>query len=129
MKFGEPEEEVEFGDETEGLGMLTQRGSVRAFTVDNRTKAKVGKKMLARLGQMSGSRTRLGDKETPVSGSQSCLAFTPLQGIQLVNPRLNDDVREEMLKKANDKWFQGGTFTQIRLKEPATMLPPPIPNR
>ena len=109
-KFGEAEEEFGFGDEMEGLGMLTQRGGVRAFTVDNRTKAKVGKKMLARLGRIS-ARTRLGDKETPVSGLQSCLAFTPLQGIELVNPRLNDAVREEMLKKANDKWFQGGTFT------------------
>jgi U4/U6 small nuclear ribonucleoprotein PRP31 len=128
MKFAEPEEEVGFGDEMEGLGMLTQRGSVRAFTVDNRTKAKVGKKMLARLGRISGSRTRLGDMETPVSGLQSCLAFTPLQGIELVNPRLNDAVREDMLKKANNKWFQGGTFTQIR-KEPTMMLPPPIPNR
>jgi U4/U6 small nuclear ribonucleoprotein PRP31 len=125
-KFGEAEEEVGFGDESEGLGMLTQSGSIRAFTVDNRTKAKVGKKMQARLGQISGLRTSLG-KETP-SGLQSSLSFTPLQGIELVNPSLNDAVREEMAKKANDKWFQGGTFTQIR-KEPAKMLPPPIPKR
>lgn len=124
MKFGEAEEEVGFGDETEGLGMLTQSGSVRAFTVDNRTKAKVGKKMQARLGQISGLRTSLG-KETP-SGLQSSLAFTPMQGIELVNPSLNDTVRQEMVRKANDKWFQGGTFTQIR-KEPAKMLPPPVP--
>ena len=97
--------------------------------MDNRTKAKVGKKMLARLGQISGSRTRLGDKETPVSGLQSCLAFTPLQEIELVNPRLNDAVKEKMLKEANDKWFQGGTFTQIIRKESAMMLPPPILNK
>jgi len=125
MKFEEAEEEVGFGDESEG-GMLTQSGSIRAFTVDNRTKAKVGKKMQARLGQISGLRTSLG-KETP-SGLQSSLSFTPLQGIELVNPSLNDAVKEEMVKKANDKWFQGGTFTQIR-KEPAKMLPPPIPKR
>src|SRR5208282_1157594 len=67
-KFGEAEDEVGFGDETEGLGMLTQSGSIRAFAVDNRTKAKVGKKMQARLGQISGLRTSLG-KETP-SGLQ-----------------------------------------------------------
>jgi hypothetical protein len=89
MKFEEAEEEVGFGDESEG-GMLTQSGSIRAFTVDNRTKAKVGKKMQARLGQISGLRTSLG-KETP-SGLQSSLSFTPLQGIELVNPSLNDAV-------------------------------------
>jgi hypothetical protein len=85
--------------------------------------------MLARLGRISGSRTRLGDKETSVSGLQSCLAFTPLQGVELVNSRLNDAVREEMLKKASDKWFQGGSFTQIIRKESAMMLPPPILNK
>jgi U4/U6 small nuclear ribonucleoprotein PRP31 len=126
VKFGEQEEEVEFGDESEGLGMLTQSGSVRAFTVDNRTKARIGKKMHARLGQISGIKTSLG-KETP-SGLQSSLSFTPLQGIELVNPSLNDAVREELVKKANDKWFQGGTFTQIR-KEPAKMLPPALPKK
>ena len=31
MKFGEQEEEVGFGDETEGLGMLSQSGSFRAL--------------------------------------------------------------------------------------------------
>ena len=123
VKFGEAEEEVGFGDETEGLGMLTQSGSIRAFTVDNRTKAKVGKKMQA---QISGLKTSL-SRET-ASGLQSSLTFTPIQGIELVNPSLNDAVRQEMVKKANDKWFQGGTFTQIR-KEPSKMLPPPIPKR
>jgi U4/U6 small nuclear ribonucleoprotein PRP31 len=126
MKFGEAEEEVGFGDETEGLGMLTQSGSVRAFAVDKRTKARVGKKMQARLGQISGIKTNLGRETT--SGLQSSLSFTPLQGIELVNPSLNDAAREDLVRKANDKWFQGGTFTQIK-REPAKMLPPPLPKK
>lgn len=127
MKFGEQEEEVGFGDETEGLGMLTQSGSVRAFTMDKRTKAKIGKKMQARLGQISGIKSTFG-KDTPGSGLQSSLSFTPLQGIELVNPSLNDAARAELVRKANDKWFQGGTFTQIR-KEPAKILAPPPPKQ
>lgn len=126
MKFGETENEVEFGDESEGLGMLTQGGAVRAYIVDQRTKARIGKKMQARLSQISGIKTSLGGKET--SGLQSSLAFTPMQGIELVNPSLNDAARDQMVKSANDKWFQGGTFTQIR-KEPAKMLPPPVPRK
>jgi len=103
--------------------MLTQSGIIRAFTVDNRTKAKVGEKMQARLPQL---RTSLGGKETR-SGLQSCLTFRTLQGIELVNPRLNDAVREEMVKKANDKWLRDGGFTPVR-RERATMLPT-IPKR
>ena len=129
VKFGEQEEEIEFGDESEGLGMLTQSGSIRAFTEDVRTKARIGKKLQAKLAvynSSGGTKTSLG-KDTP-SGLQSSLAFTPVQGIELVNPSLNDAVRESLVKRANDKWFQGGTFTQIR-KEPAKMLPPPVPKK
>jgi U4/U6 small nuclear ribonucleoprotein PRP31 len=124
LKFGEAEEEIGYGDETEGLGMLTQSGKFGSLTVDKRTKAKLGKKMQARLAQFGGIKTSLG-KDTP-SGLQSSLAFTPLQGIELVNPSLNDAARESLAKRNNDKWFQGGTFTQIR-REPAKMLPPPPP--
>jgi len=124
MKFGEQEEEIGFGDETEGLGMLTQSGSFRALTIDNRTKAKIGKKMQARLGQINGIKTSLGKDS---SGFQSSLAFTPVQGIELVNPSLNDAARESLVKSANDKWFSGGTFTQIQKPAAKKMLPPPFP--
>ena len=33
VKFGEQEEEYGYGDDSEGLGMLTQSGSIRAFKV------------------------------------------------------------------------------------------------
>jgi U4/U6 small nuclear ribonucleoprotein PRP31 len=126
MKFGEAEEEVGFGDETEGLGMLTQSGSFRALKVDNRTKARVGKKMQARLGQISGIKTNMSGKET--SGLQSSLSFTPYQGIELVNPSLNDAARKEVVKAANERWFGGGTFSQIK-KPGGMMLPPPLPKK
>jgi U4/U6 small nuclear ribonucleoprotein PRP31 len=125
VKFGEAEAEVEYGDESEGLGMLTQAGNFRALTVDNRTKAKVGKKTQAQLASIGGSKTSL-RKES--SGLQSSLSFTPLQGIELVNPSLNDAAREALVKSANDKWFASGTFTQIR-KEPSKMLPPTLPTK
>ena len=127
MKFGEQDEEVGFGEETDGLGMLTQSGSFRALKVDNRTKARLGKKMQMRLGQINGMsgnglRTSIGGKET--SGLQSSLSFTPYQGIELVNPSLNDAAREGLVKAANEKWFSGGTFSQV--KREGKMLPPTL---
>jgi len=127
VKFGEQEEEYGYGDDSEGLGMLTQSGSIRALKVDVRTKAKIGKKMQATLAHYnSGIKSSLG-KDAP-SGLQSSLSFTPVQGIELVNPSLNDAARQNLLKQTNDKWFQGGTFTQI-IKEPSKMLPPPLPKK
>ena len=127
VKFGEQEEEYGYGDDSEGLGMLTQSGSISAFKADVRTKAKLGKKMQATLAHYnSGTKSSLG-KDIP-SGLQSSLSFTPVQGIELVNPSLNDAARQNLVKQANDKWFQGGTFSQIR-KEPSRMLPPPPPKK
>jgi U4/U6 small nuclear ribonucleoprotein PRP31 len=126
MKFGEAEEEVGYGDETEGLGMLTQTGSVKALIADNRTKAKLGKAMQARLNSLSGIKTSLSKDSS--SGLQSSLAFTPVQGIELINPSLNNAAKEEMAKKANDKWFLSGTFSQIQ-KPKGQMLPPMVPKK
>ena len=46
MKFNEAEEEIGYGSETEGLGMLGQQaeGKIRAAKIDSKTRAKVSKK-------------------------------------------------------------------------------------
>jgi U4/U6 small nuclear ribonucleoprotein PRP31 len=93
--------------------------------VDNRTKAQIGKKMQSRFGQISGFRTSLGGKET--SGLQSSLSFTPYQVIELVNPSLNYAAREGLVKAANEKWFGGGTYTQI--KKEGLMMPSALPKK
>ena len=56
----------------------------------------------------SGLKTNVGN----VGGTVSTIAFTPVQGLELVDPK----VREEMNRKRKaeeDRWFKGGTFTQI----------------
>ena len=60
-----------------------------------------------------------------ISGTMSSVAFTPVQGLELVDPK----VREEMNRKRKaeeDRWFKGGTFTQVGSGS-ATMMPPPAP--
>ena len=57
----------------------------------------------------SGMKTNVGGNS---AGTASTIAFTPVQGLELVDPK----VREEMNRKRKaeeDRWFKGGTFTQI----------------
>ena len=148
MAFGKEEQETGYGtgEGTKGLGMIgaTNDGRVRALQVDQRTRAKLSKKnpgwggatpiggaasSLRGIGQgagagnasvlkghglrTSGVATSLGS-----AGTASSLAFTPKQGLELVDPK----VRAEMERKRRvdeDRWFKGGTFTQVGGGTPA----------
>ena len=90
MRFGKAEE-VGHGDEIDGLGILTRTGSVRALMADQRTKAKLGKAMQARLNSSSELKRSLNKDSS--CGLQNSLAFTPVQGIELIDPGLNNAAR------------------------------------
>ncbi len=139
MAFGKEELEVGYGtgEGTKGLGMIGQAddGRIRAQQIDQRTKARLSKKnpgwggatpmggmasSLRGFGQGAGNATVLrghGLRASGVgsgagAGTASTIAFTPVQGLELVDPK----VREEMNRKRkaeDDRWFKGGTFTQI----------------
>ena len=116
-------------------------GRIRAQQVDQRTRAKLSKKNAGwgaatpvggtasslrgfgggalgtastlkaaglRAAGVGGMKTQVGG----VGGTASTIAFTPVQGLELVDPK----VREEMGRKRGveeDRWFQSGTFTQV----------------
>jgi U4/U6 small nuclear ribonucleoprotein PRP31 len=139
MAFGKEELEVGDGDETEGLGMIGQGakdGQIRATKIDQRTKARLSKKnagwaaggaatagglasSLRGFGQGGGASVVQGLRAAGVgggggggTGTASVIAFTPFQGLELVNPK----VKAEMERKRNaeeDRWFKSGTFTQV----------------
>lgn len=142
MAFGKEEEEVGYGtgEGTVGLGMIGQsnEGRIRALQVDNRTRAKLSKKnpgwggatpaggmasSLRGFGQGAGAgnasvlkghglRTSGVATSMGSSGTASSLAFGQNQGLELADPK----VRAEMERKAKadqDKWFTGGSFTQV----------------
>lgn len=135
MAFGKEEKEVGYGtgDSTRGMGMIgaTDTGRIRAHQLDSRTRAKLSKKNPgwgggdAALGSNTsingpgalGTSTTLrasGLRTGGVGGAAgtSSIAFTPVQGLELVDPK----VREEMNRKRKadeDRWFKGGTFTQL----------------
>ncbi|KAI8340775.1 hypothetical protein BC941DRAFT_392423 [Chlamydoabsidia padenii] len=101
MTFGEQEEEVGYGDETEGLGMAAkQLGKIRATQADQRNKVKTPK--LKNYGHHSSG--------LQTSGLASSLSFTPVQGIELIDPT----AAAERVKKANEKYFGDGAFSIVR---------------
>ncbi|KAI9245864.1 hypothetical protein BDA99DRAFT_527653 [Phascolomyces articulosus] len=101
MAFGEAEDEVEYGDETEGLGMAAKQvGKIRASIADKRNKVKLSKKYQQKSYGSSGM----------TSGLASSLAFTPVQGIELIDPQ----AQAERAKKANEKYFGDGAFSIVK---------------
>ena len=145
------------------VGQGADEGRVRARQVDGRTRAKLSKKnagwaapgtasslgggsgggmasSLRGFGQggnasvLRGHGLRASGVGGGVGGTMSSIAFTPVQGLELVDPK----VREEMNRKRKaeeDRWFKGGTFTQVAGGSGGTngdsngtaMRPPPVP--
>jgi U4/U6 small nuclear ribonucleoprotein PRP31 len=170
MAFGKQEEESNYGvsDSTVGMGMIGQQqsGRVRALQVDQRTRAKLGKsnagwagiatpaggaQSLLRRGTSSnaapglaalGGRGIMSGTSGAASGTASSLAFTPFQGIELIDPKVAQE-RKRKAAAEEEKYFSGGTFTQVgsgSMLPPAKkqdvgkgkgglMLPPPLPRK
>lgn len=142
MAFGKEEKEVGYGtgEGTKGLGMLGQEndGRIRAAQIDQRTRAKLSKKNPGWGGTTTstvsgmasslkgfGSGTAAGNATTlraqglrtsgvggATAGTASSIAFTPVQGLELVDPKVQAELGRKR-KAEEDRWFKGGTFTQV----------------
>ena len=138
MVFGKEEKEVGYGGDTKGLGMIGQEndGRIRGTQVDKRTMAKLSKKnpgwggsgtatslnsgtstSLKTFG-MGGNATSLraqGLRTSGVgagSGIASSVAFTPVQGLELVDPKVQAELKRKREAEAAG-YFSSGTFTQV----------------
>ncbi|EFW19195.1 U4/U6-U5 snRNP complex subunit prp31 [Coccidioides posadasii str. Silveira] len=139
LAFGKEEKEVGYGtgEGTKGLGMLGQEnlGRIRAAQIDQRTKAKLSKSnkgwgatsavggtvsSLRGFGQGAGNASVLrsqglrtaGVGPSVGSGIASTIAFTPVQGLELVDPKAQAELNRKR-KAEEDRWFKSGTFTQV----------------
>ncbi|RWA04834.1 hypothetical protein EKO27_g10271 [Xylaria grammica] len=140
MAFGKEEKEAGYGtgDSTVGMGMIGQPGDgrIRGMQIDNRTRAKLSQKhkgwggatpvggaasSLRGFGQSAqnidlrgkGLRTSgVGSTIGGAAGTASSLAFTPGQGLELVDPKVQAELKRKR-KVEDDRWFKGGTFTQV----------------
>jgi U4/U6 small nuclear ribonucleoprotein PRP31 len=165
VAFGKEEQEAGYGtgDSSVGLGMLGQQndGRIRAMQIDQRTRAKLSKSNKGWGGATPvsgtatslrgpGSASVLGLRSSGVgtslgaqAGTASSIAFTPVQGLELVDPKVQAELNRKR-KAEEDRWFKGGTFTQVSsdgFKVPdvparkkvdtgdGKMAPPPVPGR
>ena len=138
MAFGKEEAEFGYGtgDSTVGMGMIGQanEGKIRGMQVDQRPRAKLSAKSkgwggassiggaassIGGFGQANGIDLRgkglrasgVGSTVGSSAGTASSLAFTPVQGLELVDPKMQAELSKKR-KAEEDRWFKGGTFTQ-----------------
>ena len=90
----------EYGDDAMGLTMglldtadVSAGGALRKTTEKRKMKYANTKASRKRAAQMNAKAT--------TSGLASSMAFTPVQGMELVNP----DANKDRVKEANRKWF------------------------
>ncbi|OAP54527.1 hypothetical protein AYL99_10975 [Fonsecaea erecta] len=139
MAFGKEEREVGYGtgEETVGLGMIgaQNEGRIRATQVDRRTMAKLSKKnpgwggsgtatslnngattSLRGFGAVGGNATALRTEGLRTSGvgagTASSIAFTPVQGLELVDPKVQAELKRKR-EAESAGYFSSGTFTQV----------------
>ncbi len=114
MNFGEIEDDAYQDDLGFSLGNLKKGGTgrLRGPPVDSKTKARVSKTLQQKLQkqQVWGGSTTV---KKQVSGTASSVAFTPLQGLEIVNPQ----AAEMKVQEANQKYFSAtGGFMKINKK-------------
>ncbi|KAK8019712.1 pre-mRNA splicing factor [Apiospora arundinis] len=124
-----------------GMIGASNDGRIRGIQIDNRTRAKLTQKhkgwggatpvggaasSLRGFGQGAGSSTiDLRGKGLRTSGvgstiggggsaagTASSLAFTPVQGLELVDPKVQAELKRKR-QADEDRYFKGGTFTQV----------------
>ncbi|KAF9275059.1 U4/U6 small nuclear ribonucleoprotein Prp31 [Linnemannia elongata] len=106
MEFGVEEQEIMGYGESQGLGMLGQNssgpgaGRIRAAQQNNRNRGKISNRNAARLAQYGSS------NGLATAGTASSIAFTPVQGIELIDPT----AAAAKVKAANEKYFGSGGF-------------------
>ncbi|TKY90592.1 hypothetical protein EX895_000590 [Sporisorium graminicola] len=137
LEFGKQEEEAFGYDESVGLGMIhsSSSGKMRAQTAEDRSKGKISKANKNRLAALrgasgvGGTSSVLGRGSGGLDGTASSLSFTPVQGIELVDPSKGKDARGG--EEEHAKWFKQGQFSLLpgaKANLPGSMGPPPNPS-
>ncbi|KAF9198418.1 U4/U6 small nuclear ribonucleoprotein Prp31 [Haplosporangium sp. Z 27] len=115
VAFGVEEQEVMGYGTSEGMGMLGQNhtgagaGRIRAAQQNNRNRGKISNTNAARLAQYGANSNANG---LATAGTASSIAFTPVQGIELVDPT----AAAARVKAANEKYFGSGGFLKVQKK-------------
>ena len=113
MNFGELNEDIiqtDMGYDRGNIGKGGIGGGIRMAQIDERTKVRVSqtlKKNLQKQQAWGGAST----VKKQVSGTASSVAFTPLQGLEIVNPQ----AAEKKVDEANAKYFStSASFIKVQ---------------
>lgn len=103
MNFGEIEEDAYQEDLGFTLGTMgkAKSGKVRGPPVDSKTKARISKTLQQKLSKQNNTWGGSTTVKKHVAGTASSVAFTPLQGLEIVNPQ----AAEKKAQEANQKYF------------------------
>jgi len=117
MTFGQIEEDAYQEDlgYTRGIMGKGGPGRIRGPTVDEKTKVRISKTLQRNLQrqQAYGGATTV---KRQVAGTASSVAFTPLQGLEIVNPQ----AAEKKVNEATVRYFSNtGTFFNVK-EEPGS---------
>ncbi|NXC64655.1 PRP31 protein, partial [Aleadryas rufinucha] len=113
VSFGDIEEDAYQEDLGFSLGHLGKAGSgrVRQAEVNEATKARISKALqraLQKQSVASGGKSTVRERS---SGTALSVAFTPLQGLEIVNPQ----AAEKKVAEANQKYFSSvATFLKVQ---------------
>ena len=112
VNFNQAEEEIMDGEDSVGLGLIGEGGAggmgKLRLQVSNK-KQKISKAMQKKLQAQASFRGG------SVSGMSSSLAFTPVQGIELVNPLNNRAPDGDSNRSGTESYFSTyGGFSQVR---------------
>jgi len=122
VTFGEISEDVfqdHVGFGLGSLGKAASSGKVRNAVVDKKTQVSISKRLQRNLANMNQAYGGKSTVRSQVSGTASSVAFTPLQGIEIVNPK----AAEKRVQEANAKYFssQSGFYNvSKKSEEPST---------
>lgn len=115
MTFGDIEDDAYQNDLGFTTGQMGKSGTgrIRGPTVDEKTKVRISKtlhKNLQKQQQSYGGSTTV---KRQISGTTSSVAFTPLQGLEIVNPQ----AAEVRVNEANAKYFSNTSgFLSVKPK-------------
>lgn len=118
MNFGEIEQDAYQDDLGFSMGQIGKSGTgrIRAAQIDEKTKVRISKTLQKNLQkqQVYGGSTSV---RRQVSGTASSVAFTPLQGLEIVNPQ----AAEKKVNEANAKYFSN-TAGFVKVKSEFQLL-------
>ncbi len=119
MNFGELEEDVyqnDLGYTRGNIGKSGIGGGIRMAQIDERTKVRVSQTLKKNLQKEQATWGGATTVKKQISGTASSVAFTPLQGLEIVNPQ----AAEKRADEANAKYFSpSAAFMKVK-----TPLPP-----